>query len=138
MAPIPEMTQPTRLLAPYSARAAGSMNTPEAIMLPTTRDVAVVRPTLCTPLDSIKRLNYKKNTRKAYGQGEFGTNKKRRRVRRLHEGVVLTLLRKFVGNNCILEESWYQQELLLLDVFNVCCTDTISPGVNDHRCISIG
>mgnify|MGYP003405214383 CR=1 FL=1 len=44
MLPPAEMPQPTRLSPPYGASAAGSRNTPDPIMLPTTSATAVQNP----------------------------------------------------------------------------------------------
>ena len=44
IAPKAEINHPIKLMEPYFASAAGNTNTPAPIILPTTREVAEIRP----------------------------------------------------------------------------------------------
>jgi hypothetical protein len=46
MAPVPEINHPNRLNVPKLAKLAGSINIPEATILPTTKEVPVQSPNL--------------------------------------------------------------------------------------------
>lgn len=57
MAPAPEITHPIKLMPPYNPNVAGNINSPEAIMLPTTSEVVVHNPICLAELKA--DVNYK-------------------------------------------------------------------------------